>query len=183
MLRLPGKSLQLALTAAVFWRLLLLAAMAAAPRTAAPETVFAVFTVNLTRFISWPEGSLGPPGAPLLIGTFPRDPINAQLDAAVRGEMVGDHPLQTVRLHSLDEVDKCRVVFISRGVMNPAAVLARAAHHPILTISDTDAFLTLGGHVRFMIEPPHTRLKVSADNLRASGLEARAQLLRVAAEP
>lgn len=40
-----------------------------------------------------------------------------------------------------------------------------------------------GGHVEFLPGAPAPRLKVSAENLRASGLEARAQLLRLSGEP
>lgn len=155
---------------------------AASPRASA-EAVYAAFTVNLTRFITWPDSDLGPNGAPFLIGTFPRDPINRELDQAVSGETVNGHPVRTIRLRDVNDVARCRVVFVSRGAANLRAVLDHAAHRPILTVSDAEGFLSLGGHVRFVPEPPHTRLEISAVNLRASGLQARAQLLRIANSP
>jgi hypothetical protein len=154
-----------------------------APPVATTEAVYAAFTLNLTRFITWPESALGPTGSPFVIGTFPRDPINAELDAAVQGESVGSHPVHTIRLRSLNDVQKCQIVFVSHGTADPDAVVQRAERRPILTISDMDGFLALGGHVRFVPQPPHTKLQISANNLRASGLEARAQLLRLAATP
>ncbi len=150
---------------------------------ASSQAVYAAFTVNLTRFITWPEDALGPAGTPFVIGTFLRDPINAELDDAVRGEIVAGHPVRTVRLRSLNDVRDCQLIFISRGVADPAAVLARVQHRPILTVSDTDGFLALGGHVRFVPQQAHIRLEISAENLRACALEARAQLLRIAATP
>lgn len=155
----------------------------ATPPRPTTESVYAAFTLNLTRFITWPESALGPEGAPFVIGTFPRDPINDELDAAVQGESVSGHPVRTIRLHSLAEVRNCQIVFFSRGIVDPAAVLARTQHRAVLTISDSDEFLALGGHVRFVPQPAHIGLKISAVNLRASGLEARAQLLRIAASP
>lgn len=157
--------------------------VAPSPARASTASVYAVFTINLTRFVTWPDDVLGPPGKPFVIGTFPRDPINAELDAAVKDESLAGHPLRAVRLHSLADVQNCQIVFVSRGVADPAAVLARVQHRPILTISDVDGFLDLGGHVRFVPQQSHTRLEISAANLRACGLEARAQLLRVAATP
>ena len=145
--------------------------------------IYAAFIVNLTRFITWPEGALVPKDAPLLIGTFDRDPINAELDAATRGEFVGGHPLRTIRLRSAADVARCQVVYFSHGVADAGLVLREAEHHPILTVSDTNDFLEMGGHVRFIAQPPHTRLQISAVNLKQSGLEARAQLLRIAATP
>lgn len=147
------------------------------------EAVYAAFTVNLTRFITWPAKALGPPGTPFLIGTFPFDPINVELDQAVRGEAVAGHPLATIRLNSPRDVTRCRVVFVSRGVADLAQVLAWTAGRPILAVSDAEGFLRAGGHVRFIAAPPHTRLEISAANLKGSGLQAQAQLLRLASPP
>jgi hypothetical protein len=147
------------------------------------QAIYAGFTVNLPRFISWPDNSLGAADAPFVIGTFVRDPINDELDAAVRGESIAGHPIRTRRLHSLNDIRKCHVVFFSRGIADPAAIIAHTEHRPILTISDVDGFLTVGGHVRFAPHPSRIGLQIWALNLKASGLEARAQLLRLASEP
>jgi hypothetical protein len=139
--------------------------------------------VNLTRFVSWPEGWFSRRDAPIVIGSFPRDAINDALDDAVKGESVEGHPLRTMRIQSLDDLTKCHVVFLSKNNATRPAVLARVAHKPVLTVSDAEGFLELGGHVRFEARPPHILPRISAENLKASGLEARSQLLRLAALP
>jgi hypothetical protein len=146
------------------------------------HAVYAAFTLNVTRFVSWPEAVFADPGAALVIGTFPRDPMNEHLDAAAAGEKFNDRPIRTIRIGSLNDIAKCHVVFVPKNHARQAAVLQRAAGKPILTISDAEGFLELGGHVRFVPEPPHTRLKVSVQNLKASGLTGRSQLLRFAAQ-
>lgn len=172
----------------------LIASLAPAPRAATPpnatvraiattQAVQAAFTLNLTRFISWPESAFSSPVAPLVIGTFPRDPINAELDAAARGEVVNGHPVQTVRIQSVADLSKCHVLFLSEKHGRPTAILPRVARRPVLTISDADGFLELGGHVRLVEEPPRLSLRISVANLKSSGLEGRAQLLRLAAKP
>jgi hypothetical protein len=145
------------------------------------EAVHAAFTLNLTRFITWPESAFSAPAAPLVIGTFPRDPINEELDAGARDEAVNGHPVRTMRIQSMDDLAKCHVVFVSRTNPRQAAVLQHVARKPILTIGDGEGFLELGGHVRFVPQPPRIALRISVDNLKASRLEARAQLLRLAA--
>lgn len=154
----------------------------AATKIATTEQVYAAFTVNLTQFVTWPESAFRDDSTPLTIGTFPRDPINAALDAAAANEKSGGRPIRTVRLQSLDDVAQCHVIFISRSNPRQAAVLERASGRPILTIGDADGFLELGGHVRFVSQPPHTRLRISVANLKACGLMGRAQLLRFAAQ-
>jgi hypothetical protein len=155
---------------------------AAAPIVSTQE-VHAAFTLNLTRFVTWPETAFKARDDPLVIGTFPRDPINEELDEAARGEVVEGRPIRTMRLQTLDDIAKCHVVFVSKGIGRQRALVERAAGKPILTISDADGFLELGGHVRFVPGPARTALRISVDNLKASRLEGRAQLLRIAAEP
>ena len=156
----------------------------ARPRTVAtPQEIYAAFTLNLTRFITWPESAFESPTAPFIIGTFPRDAINDELDAAVAGEKANGRPIRVIRLLSLDDVRRCHLIFMSRNQGRQAAVLERCAGKPILTIGDSDSFLELGGHVRFVQRPPHIKPSISQANLKSSGLEARAQLLRIAAAP
>lgn len=163
------------------------AATPAATASPAPilgtQQVHAAFTLNLTKFVTWPATAFSADNAPFVIGTFPRDLINDRLDAAVRGESVAGHPVRTMRIQSLDDVAKCHVIFLSKGNARQAAVLERARGKPILTVSDADGFLELGGHVAFVPHATNIRLSISAENLKASGLEARSQLLRIATRP
>ena len=165
------------------------AALPAAERPASPlppdtQDLYVGFILNLTRFITWPEGVFPSANAPIVIGTFPRDPLNQALDAAAQTEVVDGHPVRTLRLQSLDDVGWCQVIFISRrDGIRPAAALARLAHRPILAIGDADGFLELGGHFRFLPRGAKIGLQVSAENLKASGLEARAEVLRLATSP
>jgi hypothetical protein len=159
------------------------ATVAAVPVPANTQAVYAAFTINLTRFITWPEGTFATPDAPLIVGTFPRDPINDALDRAAQGETVDGHPIRTMRIESLDDLEKCHVVYLARAYATRPAVLRRLVHRPVLTVSDAAGFLELGGHVRFEQRALHVVPRVSAENLKNSGLEGRAQLLRLAATP
>lgn len=149
------------------------------PTVVSEQSVYAAFVVNITRFVQWPDTAFSSAEAPLVIGTFARDPINAELDIAVQGERVGARALQAIRLHSLDDLARCHVVYLAGSEAQIATVLGRIAGKPILSISDGDGFLELGGHVRFVPRPPRTQLRIGVPNLRRSGLQARAQLLRL----
>ena len=173
----------LALAGVTAYRAATPAASAAPSPAFDKQAVYAAFTLNLTRFISWPETAFPAPGSPLVIGSFSRDPINASLDAAVRGESVDGHPLRTIRIQTLEDVGRCHLVFLAKGNALQAAVLRGCAGKPILTVSDADGFIELGGHVGFVPQATHIRLSISATNLKSSRLEARSQLLRGAAKP
>jgi hypothetical protein len=161
----------------------LLSGLEAAPVRSAPvgtQAVYAAFTLNLTRFVIWPETAFADAQAPLVIGTFPRDPINEHLDPAAEKEAAHERPIRTIRIQSLDDVSRCHVIFVPKNHPRAASVLERARGRPILTVGDADGFLDLGGHVRFVPQPSHTTLRVSVENLKASGLIGRSQLLRLA---
>ena len=146
----------------------------------AQPTIYAAFIVNITRFIQWPDTAFATPNAPLVIGTFPKDAINEELDNAVLGEASGAHPLKTIRVETLADLAKCHVLYLSGSREEWRTAVAHAERKPILTISDADGFLELGGHVRFIPRPSRTQLRINVESLRASGLQARAQLLRLA---
>lgn len=171
----------LALVGVLTYRAATSTVVAAPSRILPTPAVHAAFTLNLTQFVSWPESAFASPEAPLVIGTFPRDPVNDHLDPAARNEKVGERPVRTIRIQSLEDVLKCHVVYVPRSNPRQGAVLARAAGRPILTIGDAPGFLQLGGHVQFVPRPPHTRLKISVENLKSSGLTGQSQLLRLAA--
>ena len=108
--------------------------------------------------------------------------VDEHLDAAAAREKDTDRPIRPIRLQSLDDVTKCHVIFLPKSHARQGAVLRRAAGKPILMIGDADGFLERGGHVRFESEPSQTRLRISVENLKASGLTGRSQLLRLAAQ-
>ena len=110
----------------------------------------AVFLLNLTRFVRWPDAAFKTEDAPLVVGTMEGDPVGNSLEEAVQGEKVGKHPIQTRRVRSPADLEGCQVVYFAREYFPGAAqMLAPLKDKPILTVSDADSFLTLGGHIQF----------------------------------
>jgi hypothetical protein len=88
-----------------------------------------------------------------------------------------------LRIRSLDDLVKCHLVYLSKNYASRPGVLARVARRPVLTVSDASGFLEQGGHVWFEGQALQIVPRISLENLRQSGLEGRAQLLRLAAPP
>ena len=51
-----------------------------------PQEIRAVFLLNLTRFVRWPDGAFPVPDAPLIIGTLEGDPVGDTLQRRSGGE-------------------------------------------------------------------------------------------------
>jgi hypothetical protein len=105
------------------------------------------------------------------------------LKSAIRGARVNGHPVEIVSLDTIDDLQRCHLVYISKEFPRLKGVMPRLVRRPILTVSDAPDFLEIGGHVQFVPQPAKKtlRLSVSPENLKKSGLQAEAQLLRLAA--
>jgi hypothetical protein len=142
--------------------------------------IMARFTINLTRFVTWPESAFSDAKAPFVIATYPLDPMFERLVAAAKNETVEGRPIEIIRAQSVDDLLRSQLVFISRPYAARPDVLRRLGCKPILTVSDSEQFIRLGGVVQFDLADKIIVPRVSLENLKAAGLEARAQLLRLA---
>lgn len=163
--------------------LLAMAAPAAglAQPVSAEREVQAVFLLNLTRFVRWPEQAFQAEEAPLVIGMLQNDPLAAVVEEGARGESSGKHPIVIRRVGNANDLDGCHVVYFPRQQMEEAVRwLPGLRGKPVLTVSDGDGFLPLGGHVQMFSRGGQLKLRLDADNLKRGELTASSQLLRVA---
>ncbi len=152
-----------------------------AAESARPEEVQAVFLLNLTRFIRWPDNAFASDTSPLVIGVMPGDPVGVLLAEAAHNEVVSGHPIEVREIRSAADLEGCQFAYFAKlemGQVNP--LLSPLRTKPILTVSDVDGFLSIGGHVQIFSRAGHLRLRVDLRNLRRAQLAASAPLLRVA---
>jgi len=165
-------------------RACLLLALAWPVQAAVPapqHEVQAVFLLNLTRFIRWPERAFAGEDAPLLIGVLPDDPVGALLTDAVRGETVGRRPIAVRQVRTPADLEGCHLVYFAKADANDSTrMLAALREKPVLAVGDTEGFLRLGGHVQFFNRGGQVRLRLATGNLKRAELTASSQLLRVA---
>jgi len=65
----------------------------------------AVFVLNFVHFVQWPPAVIPAGSAPLVIGVLGADPVAADLEVAVQGEKLGDHPLVVRRYRRAEEIN------------------------------------------------------------------------------
>ena len=153
----------------------------AASTPASEQQVKAVFVYNFTHFAEWPANRFSSPTEPLIIGVLGSEEFAALLDEAVRGERVGEHPLEVRRLRGTDELDRCHVLYIDRaeaGSLEPT--LQQLTGRGTLTVSDVDGSASRGAMIEFARSGSRIRLLVNVDSARAAGLTLSSKLLRPA---
>jgi hypothetical protein len=163
----------------------LLALVALAPASAGAavpaQDVQAVFLLNLTRFVRWPDAVFATDDAPLVIACLQDDRLWPVLVEAVKDEKTGRHPIEVRRVRSAAELDGSHLLYLSSATLDGAVqMLGPLRNKPILIVSDADGILRLGGHVQLFTRGGQLRLRLDVRNLKRADLTASAQLLRVA---
>ncbi len=141
----------------------------------------AVFLYNFTNFIRWPENIL-PSNTEIKLCVLGEDPFGKLLDDVVANERSSKQQVAIQRVKfPKDDISKCHILFVSRSEQdNYPKIFANISQKPVLTIGETDDFLTQGGMVEFFIQNNRVRLAIALSTLRAAQLNANANLLKVA---
>jgi hypothetical protein len=143
--------------------------------------VKAVFLFHFAQFVEWPSPAFPEAQTPLVIGVLGDDPFSRFLDETVRGETVNDHPLVVRRFRSLEEIDTCHVLFISRSEADRLEqILAGLKGRSILTVGDTEGFAKRGVMIRFVTVDNKIRLRINLERANAANLKISSKLLRPA---
>lgn len=142
--------------------------------------VKAAFLYNFAKFVDWPGEAAGADG-PLVITVFGSDPFGPVLEQTVQGKTVGDRPLVVRRTTRLQDLRPCHVLFISPSEkIRLPEVLRAVGGERVLTVSDMEEFLHLGGIVKFVMEDNRVRFEVNARVARESGVRISSKLLKLA---
>src|SRR5258706_6597553 len=126
----------------------------------------AVFLFNFSQFVDWQPAAAQ---TPLLIGILGDDPFGTFLDETVRGERVGERPIEIRRYRQLADIDTCNILFISRSENDRVEEILKAVQtRPILTVSDGDDFAKRGGMIQFRTDKTRIRLRINLEAAQAA---------------
>jgi hypothetical protein len=143
--------------------------------------VKAVFLERFARFVEWPAGTFGEPGAPFRIEVVGEDPFEGLLEKAYAQRQIRDRPVAIRHVRTPAEIGPCHLLFVSgRNPALVAEVVARLRGRPILLVGETPGAAAAGLHLNFYQEGERVRFEVNPDALRASGLSMSYLLLQVA---
>jgi hypothetical protein len=141
----------------------------------------AAFLVNFGKFIEWPEPAFGGGTSPFVIGVVGDDPFGEDLDAAIKGKVIGAHPIVARRIDSDDDMGDFEVVFIGASEkLHIAEILRRLESSFAVTVSDIDRFCDAGGIIAFVVDNNRIRFEVNIDAARKRNLKISSKLLSLA---
>jgi hypothetical protein len=162
---------------------LVLSLLVSAPSLPAPSEyqVKAVFLFNFARFVDWPAVTFASSGSPFALCVYGDDPFGEDLDTVVRGEKIAGRPLVVRRLHEVQEVQGCQIIYVARSADRELeSVISELDRRATLTVSDLAGAARRGAMIRMLTVNGKIRLRINLDAVRAAHLTLSSNLLRAA---
>jgi hypothetical protein len=141
----------------------------------------AVFLFNFAQFVEWPPNTFAQPNSPFVIGVVGNDPFGSNLDEAVRGETLNQHPFVIQHFEKSTDVHDCQILFIPASeAAHMGEILAKVKGQSVLTVSDAEDTAQRGVVIGFFMQDRQVRLRINIDAARMASLTISSKLLRPA---
>ena len=173
-------ALPLAILSCVLFAGLWLRAQAQQPK-ASEFQVKAAYLYNFGRFVEWPDQNSPDKSEAFEICVLGSDPFGPTLDATLAKETIAGKSVTAKRISKPQEIDSCRIVFISSSEQGHLKeVLAALDKTSVLTVSDIPGFSERGGMIGFILDGDRVRFDVNLASAQDARLTLSSELLKVA---
>jgi hypothetical protein len=140
----------------------------------------AVYVYNFAKFTEWPAET--PAGEPFVMCVHGDDAVGDALERAVLGRMLSARRIVVTRVTAADPKQGCRILYLSNTTAARAGqVIAELRDLPVLTISDIEGFIGVGGITEFFFEHGALRFRIDLGAAKRARLQISSKLLIIAA--
>lgn len=154
---------------------------AAAQGVAEEYRVKAAFLFHFVQLVDWPVGALNGADNFLSLCIFDDEPGRQEFQNLIEGKATGSRVLHLRLLTRLQDIQGCNIVFLSRAeARRQRAILRSLRGVPVLTVGETDDFLSDGGMIRFHIEQDRIRFDINLGAADLSQIKVSSRLLLLA---
>jgi hypothetical protein len=141
--------------------------------------VKAAFLFHFAQLVDWPAGTLGDSSVNLCI--FDDEPRRLELQSTLEGKALGTRVLHILLLKQSPASQGCNILFLSHDeIRRQAAALRSVRGEPVLTVGESDAFLSDGGMIQLRLDADKIRFDINAGAANDSRLKISSRLLLLA---
>ncbi len=141
----------------------------------------ALCLLNFAKYVDWPAGTFAETNSPFTIGCAGDAKTMESLKTAAEGKLIAGRPVVIVAAGDEAAWQKCQVLFICASERKRQFdILKRLKTLPILTVGESDQFLSQGGIINFVKKDGKLRFEVDAAAARTAHLEISSHLLSLA---
>ena len=180
------KAIRRALTLApihmVLVMLILQAPQPACAQTATDEyKVKAAFLFHFAQLVDWPSDAFNSGDQSLNLCFFDDEPHLQELQGALEGKPIGYRVVHVRLLHPTQPVQGCSILFLGRDDGRRQTASLRKLHgQPVLTVGESNNFLSEGGIIRLHLEQDKVRFDINVGVADSSRLKISSRLLLLA---
>jgi hypothetical protein len=143
--------------------------------------VKAAFLFHFAQLVEWPAGALNAGDQSINICIFDDEPRRRELQNTIEGKPVGGRVLRVRMLDQRQNIQGCNILFLSRDESRrQTAVLRSVRDLPVLTVGETDDFLSDGGMIHFHLDGDKIRFDINTNGAESSHLKISSRLLLLA---
>jgi hypothetical protein len=158
-----------------------------APPPVKHDQLKAVFLYNFLHFVTWPADHpvVGQAPTTMVIGVVGDSPVLKALgDLSTTVTEINKRSLRIVAFGGYQQgmdLGACHILFVSaseKGRM--AEIIASLGKRPVLTVADSDPFVSAGGMITMLEQQNRIRYHINRQAATAAGLRLSSQLLKTA---
>ena len=143
--------------------------------------VKAAFLFHFAQLVDWPAAALNATDQTISLCVFDDEPRLQELLSFLEGKSVGTRTLHVRLLSQAQAAQGCNILFLSHDEsLRQAAVLKSLRGQPVLTVGETDSFLSDGGMIRLRLDEDKIRFDINAGAADSSHLKISSRLLMLA---
>ncbi|MBK8919241.1 MAG: YfiR family protein [Betaproteobacteria bacterium] len=143
------------------------------------QQLLGAYLLNFLRYVDWPERLLPTPDSPLVLGILGSDAAGAF--TGISGKLVKGHPVSVRPVLGAEDARSCHALYVPDQDSRRFVSVLRALHaSPVLTISDAEGFIEVGGMIGLVRTDNRLQFEINLAVLSQAQLKASSQLLRLA---
>jgi hypothetical protein len=139
----------------------------------------AAFLYNFAKFTEWPSDSL--PAGPLTLCVIDDSAVEGALSELVGNSTINGRAVTISKNASGSRLRACHLLYVGEATSGRAAgILDELLGAPVLTVSNGDDFIRLGGIVGLFVEEGRMRFAINQDAAQRAGVRLSSRLLQLA---
>lgn len=145
------------------------------------DQVKAAFLVNFPKYVDWPTENFAETNSPIIVATLGETGLGDHVRKMIAGRTVNGRPLVFKVIAESEVARDFHILFIPDSVRRRLpAILEKLKDSQVLTVGETDDFLSRGGVINLTRRDQKVRLEVNLVAARQAGLKISSKLLSVA---
>jgi len=143
------------------------------------DQVKAAFLFHFAQLVEWPADAFDGNSGSLVLCTLEDDAFYEELENTVQGQQIASRTVRVRHVRLSQAARGCNMLFISKSESKNSQ-LATLRNLPVLTVGESDDFLSSGGMIRFRFEQDKIRFDINLGAADSSGLKISSRLLLLA---